>query len=258
LRAPVALAWPGGDAAAALADWLGRRQAALRERGVAVAAPAASGEAAELRRALAGRQVTLALLVERQDRYLESVYRSRVASARERLAEDMGPFLEAQLERRELDLPGFVAPWLAAFGKDALFVRAHAHGLDDLAAALGLPAEPPLSATAEAPLDPESLAFLRQLNSVPMDAALHERVLARLRERAGPGTAHADRLLTRGQRLALLAPFRESNRRFAREFLAREGALELSLDEIELDPDQRAYAEESFFRTLAQVFPVFV
>ena len=202
--------------------------------------------------------------VRRQDQYLESRYNQMVKFAPVRLAVDFPEFVARQVQAGPLDLERCFAAWAAAFGKPALCVRLYDRGAlpqgdvrRDFCAQLGMPVEAFTFPDAESnqSLDYESVCFLRHLNAVPMSRELHARVVKRLRKlNAGKEQSGAS-FFTPRERAAFLERFRESNRRFAREFLGREDALEPRGGELDLSRGPREYGDEEFFATFDAVFP---
>jgi hypothetical protein len=204
-----------------------------------------------IREQLHGHTVEIVAYVRRQDRYIEARYNQCVKDGRP--VGELEPYIAIQLP--SLDYHEHFRRWSAAFGRENLKVRVydpsefqngdvridflHAAGI----APDGLTFE---EGARNASLTFSGVQFLRRFESAPPAGRERRRVVRLLqlyaRERADHGS-----LLLPPQRRAILERFRESNRRFAREFLDRENVFELSDGELAREEAlDRSFGEERF------------
>jgi hypothetical protein len=218
-----------------------------------------------LARVLEGHDVTVVAYVRRQDRYLESLYGQMVKMAFIRLATDFERFVETRLRRGDLDYGNVFARWAQVFGRERLQVRVYDRSrlhrqdvradflrLVGLGDAIALPAG---VRDDNESLKRESVLFLRRVNAAELEGGQHLRVVQALRAVEAQSNAPAAPLLDAAARLRLLARLDAGNRRFAREFLGDETALQPSLQELLEHEPVPPYGMREFLGTLAAVLP---
>jgi hypothetical protein len=219
-----------------------------------------------LARVLEGSDVTVIAYLRRQDRYLESLYGQMVKMAFVRLSSGFDDFVRARLQRGDLDYHALFTRWAEVFGSQRLVLRVYdrerLHGRDarlDFMRALGLEGLAGLQVApddANESLGRDAVLFLRRVNAAALGGGEHLRVVGALRALQDEGGRSPAPLCDAIDRLRILAPLRESNRRFGEEFLGDATAFEPSIDELAAQAaPQPSYGRQEFVRTLAAVLP---
>jgi hypothetical protein len=217
---------------------------------------------ARLAEVLGGHRVEVIAYVRRQDRYIEARYNQRIKDGR--LKVGLGEFTRDYLARPSLDYHEHFRRWAEAFGRESLKIRLYERAAfregdvrRDLLDAIGI-GDGALSfeeGQRNASLNFASVEFLRRLNSVPRAAIRRRHVLRFLEQRKGGSLDHTS-LYAPAERRAVMEHYRESNRRFAAEFLGRDDVFEIPASELEREAGlDRAYGEEQFLDMLAFVLP---
>jgi hypothetical protein len=208
-----------------------------------------------------GHEVAIIAYVRRQDRYIESRYNQHVKSTR-RLMANVSRFAQDQLGA--LDYYEQFRRWAAAFGRENLEVRiydrAGFRGGDvrlDFLDALGID-ERGLSfdeGMSNVSLGYSAVQFLRRFNAIPHTGIQRRMVLRLLEQRDRRHPEHTS-FFSPEERCAIMERFRESNRRFAKEFLGLDDVFELTAEELAAEAAlDRTYGEKRFREMLAVVLP---
>lgn len=216
----------------------------------------------KLARQLKGHSVEVIAYVRRQDRYIESRYNQRIKGGR--LTMELAQDARDLLATDTLDYHAHFRRWAAAFGREN--VKAKVYDRDgfrqrdvrrDFLDALGI-AEDGLvfeESLRNVSLTFSGVHFMRRLNSMPIDAPKRQQVLRQLERHARAHPEHAS-LFAPDERRAIVERFRESNRRFAREFLGLDDVFEITPEELAAEAAlDRTYGEERFREMLALVLP---
>jgi hypothetical protein len=154
--------------------------------------------------------------------------------------------------------------WAAAFGRENLEVRiydrAGFRGGDvrlDFLDALGID-ERGLSfdeGMSNVSLGYSAVQFLRRFNAIPHTGIQRRLVLQLLEQHDRQHPEHTS-FFSPEERCAIVERFRESNRRFAKEFLGLDDVFELTAEELAAEAAlDRTYGEKRFREMLAVVLP---
>jgi hypothetical protein len=212
--------------------------------------------------AFAPHEVEIIAYARRQDRYIEARHNQRIKSGRTKMR--LGEFVDDHLARNALDYHDYFRRWAAAVGRERLKVRVYERDAfrqrdvrRDFLDAAGIP-EDGLAfeeGTRNTSLGFGAIQLLERLGAVDLEQPGRRR-LTRLLERYGEKTGDHTSLLAPAERRAILEHYRESNRRFAREFLGVDTVFEMpaaeEAREAQLD---RSFGEERFLDMLSFILP---
>jgi hypothetical protein len=215
-----------------------------------------------LKRCLEGHRVVVIAYVRRQDQYLESVYNQSVKFHRSRYMGGVQPYVDRYLKTNQLDYDLYFRKWADVFGKENLRVRVYERDRfperdvrRDFCSLIGLDAARLAwqGGDTNVSLDADSVYFLQRFNRVPLTEEQHKVVVNLLAEFERGAAERPRPLLEPAQRMCIVEQYRESNRRFACEFLGCEDPFG-PVDATELTPP-RPLSEQRFMEILGFVLP---
>jgi hypothetical protein len=209
-----------------------------------------------------GHAVEVISYLRRQDRYIEARYNQRIKDGR--LKYGLAEFAGEHLARNALDYHAHFTRWAEAFGRESLRIRLYERERfpdgdvrRDFLEVIGVEASGLVFEEVQrnVSLSFAGVEFLRRFNTIPQTRPHRRRVVRLLAQYGAKNPPHSS-LLGMDERRAIMDRYRDSNRRFAQEFLGAESVYEIPDAELAREASlDREYGETQFIDMLSFVLP---